>query len=74
MKILLILDFPSQTSCLGKIFFWSYCLKCGWSIRFQDFSSVMSVKKIEGKFLRVSAVAFGVRGQACPKYPKQKEV
>ena len=36
MKVLLILDFPSQISCLAKFLLWSYCLKCSWLIRLQD--------------------------------------
>ena len=35
MKVV-ILVFPSQTSCLANFLFWSYFPNCLWSIRFQD--------------------------------------
>ena len=33
MGFLIILDFPSQTSCLAKFLFLSYQPKCSWPIR-----------------------------------------
>ena len=35
MKILLIIDFPSRTSCMAKFLFWIYCPKCSWPVRLQ---------------------------------------
>ena len=45
MKFLLILDFSSQTPCLAKFFFWSYCPKFSWPIRLQDSSKCNICKK-----------------------------
>ena len=47
MKIIWILDFPSQKLCLAKFLFWSYCPKCCPPIRLQDsFKCEISRKKM----------------------------
>ena len=85
MKALLILDFPLQTPCLAKFLFWSYCPK--WPILANQIAGFFkaSVKKIGGqvdflflanyqRFLQVSAIAFGWRGQACQGVPKISKI
>ena len=82
MKVLLILYLPSPTLCLAKFLFWSYCLKCSLPIRLHDsLKCKISRKKWVIKLIfclliniRVSymmlLIAYGVRGQVCPKYQK----
>ena len=81
MKVALILDFPSQTPCLAKFLFWSYCPNCSWPIGCKILLNVISVKKLRDQVdflfadkhqgsLWVSAIASGGCGQACPNQPK----
>ena len=37
-----------QTPCLAKFFFWSYCPKCSWPTRLQDYFKCNISKKISG--------------------------
>ena len=73
--------FLTKKPMSGKILVQENCPKCCSLIRLWIFQSVISLKKLRdqvdflfaGKhhiFLQVSAIAFGGRGQVCPKYLK----
>ena len=84
MKILLILDFPSQTVYLVKFLSFSYRPKCSWPIRLQDSSKCNTSTKNWGiklifslqinikSFLQVAAFAFDGCFHARPNYPKEQ--
>ena len=82
MKIILILDFPSQTPYLAKFLFWSYYPKCSWPIRLQDcLKCIYLPKKLRlqvyafvdkhQSFLQYGTIVYSGHGQACPKVPKK---
>ena len=84
MKVLLILDFPLQTSHLAKFIFYRYQPKSSWSIRLQHFLKCNISKKLRNQvdflfmdkhhsFLQGGIIADGGHDQTCSNYPKQQK-